>query len=282
MVSKLSTKMKTMNAADDASKTDRVLLALTNLRDQGGYRTADGRLLRTGLLYRGGHMAELDGEQQATYERLGLATIIDLRRQDEIDQRPTPTFGHETNLHCSVSDGDSAFAQMAGFLDDPDAAEKIVAAGSGYYERIITHNLKRFTPVFETLLNPDHLPALFHCTAGKDRTGFTGAAILTWLGVPDDVVMADFLLSNEVRRPYMERRAQELRHQLAGKRGVDPSDITEAEVDAFRTLLSVNGSYLQAVRDAVARDYGDWHEMRRTGLGIDDSTLDRFSRAVLV
>ncbi len=270
-----------MPPSSSNSQQDQVLLAMTNLRDQGGYRTEDGGVIRTGLLYRGGHMADLDDSQRDTYQALDLATIVDLRRHDEIDKRPTPTFGDETNLHCSVSEGDSAFAQMAGFLEDPDAADRIVAAGAGYYERIITHNLSRFKPVFGALLDPDRLPALFHCTAGKDRTGFTGAAILTWLGVPQDVVMADFLLSNEVRRPYTERRAKELRVQLAATRGVEPVDIPEREVQAFRTLLSVSESYLLAVHEAVAERYGNWDQLRRKGLGIDDSTFERFRQAVV-
>ncbi len=260
---------------------ERILLAMTNLRDQGGYRTIDGGLIRTGLLYRGGHMADLDDDQSDLYQSLNLATIVDLRRTDEIDQRPTPVFGNETNLHCSVSDGDSAFAQMAGFLEDPGAAEKIVATGAGYYERIVTQNLSRFTPAFAALLDPDQLPALFHCTAGKDRTGFTGAAILTWLGVPEDVVMADFLLSNEVRRPYIEQRAEELRLQLAAKRDIEPAEIPDREVQAFKTLLSVSEAYLLAVRGAVAERYGDWHQLRRHGLGIDDATFERFRHAVV-
>lgn len=260
---------------------DQVLLAATNLRDQGGYPTEDGRRIRTGLLYRGGHMSELDDDGLGIYRSLGLSTIVDLRRNDEVEHRPTPVFGDETNLHLSVSDGDSAFAQMAGYLEDPEAAAMIIEAGAGYYGRLVSDRLDRFRPVFQALLDPDQLPALFHCTAGKDRTGFTGATILKWLGVPDNVIMADFLLSNETRRPFAERRALELRQDLAKKRNIRPEDVPARELDAFRTLLSVDRSYLQAVYNAVESIYGDWHNMRRDGLGIDDASFERFSAFVL-
>lgn len=226
-------------------------------------------------------MAELGPSATEVYRSLQLATIVDLRRHDEVEQRPTPTFGQEVNRHISVSDGDTAFAQMAGFLEDPEAAHKIVEAGAGYYGRIVTDRLHLFKPVFENLLDPNQLPALFHCTAGKDRTGFTGATILKWLGVPDDIIMADFLLSNDVRRPFIDRRTLELRDELAQARGVAPHEIASRETDAFGTLLSVSPAYLTAVYTSVENSFGGWHEMRREGLGIDDATFERFQSFVL-
>lgn len=259
----------------------RVLLPSANLRDLGGYENTEGRRVRPGALYRSGHMAELTEDEHATFVGLGLRAIVDLRRDDEVAERPTPQFGDETNHHLSVSHGDESFAAAAARISEPDSAEIVLAAAAGYYRDSIAERLERFRPVFDRIIDDAHHPLLFHCTAGKDRTGIVAAAILKFLDVDDETVMADFLLTNQVRAPYADERVEFHRNRLATEQGIDPADVSTHSLEAMRTLMLVDRSFLDATFEAVTTEWGDWHTMRREGLGIDDQRLAAFRSAVL-
>lgn len=261
--------------------TDRIHHPETNLRELGGYRTLDGRRIREGLLFRSGRMNELDEDATAVYRGLGLRTIIDLRREDEVEAAPTPRFGAEVNTHISVSSGDTTFAVAAANITEPGAARMVLDQAGSYYDGLVRDRLHHFVPVFDLLFDADRLPTLFHCTAGKDRTGFVAAAILKFLDVDDATVMADYMLSSKVRATWVDTRIEERRAAMARDQGVAPHEVDPEPLEALRTLMSTDASMLQATFDAVADTYGTWHELRRAGLGISDARLETFKQAVL-
>jgi protein-tyrosine phosphatase len=258
----------------------RVHWAETNLRELGGYETPHGSI-RRGALYRGGRMDELDADGHAVYANLGLHTIIDLRRDDEVAESPTPTFGGERNVHLSVSRGSNAFAEAASHADDPDTAGQVLARAGDYFRGIVTERIDLWRPVFDTILDAAGRPVLFHCTAGKDRTGFLAAALLKFLDVDDETVFADFQYTTEVRRPWAEQRLEFHRRRMAEERGVSPGDIAPETLDAWWTLMTSPPEFLQQSFDAVAETYGDWHTMRRDGLGITDDRLAAWRAQVI-
>ncbi|MDH3642864.1 MAG: tyrosine-protein phosphatase, partial [Gammaproteobacteria bacterium] len=169
-----------------------------NFRDFGGYHTHAGTRVRRGLLFRCGQMANLTEDGQSGFAELNIRVICDLRRPDERDADPTPVPHHVSRrveipidpggtsaLRQSLSDGEASVAQRIEFM------------------RAITGELTRdhassYRLMFRAL--QDHAPGgfLVHCTAGKDRTGVGVALILLALGVPREVVMEDYLLTNEV------------------------------------------------------------------------------------
>jgi len=261
--------------------SENVHLPISNLRELGGYQTTDGRTIKKGILYRCGHMSELTPEQVDIYRALKLRTIIDLRRDDEVADRPTPKFGDETNMHLSVSSPDNAFAEAAARAHEPDAAKLILGEAVRYYTEIITHNIHRYTPVMEHIFNSDNLPLLFHCTAGKDRTGFVAAAILKFLDVPDDAVIEDYLLTNELLEDRANERVTVWRKRLATERGIDEDDVDPESLYALRTLMLTHRDMIQATFTAVAEKYGTWHNLRRVALSISDTQLEAFKSHVL-
>ena len=99
---------------------NRVHVPSTNLRELGGYQTRDGSFVKYGCIFRCGHMSELTSEEEDMYRGLKLGLIIDLRRDDEVAERPTPLFGSEENIHISVSDPDNAFAEAAAKAAEPE------------------------------------------------------------------------------------------------------------------------------------------------------------------
>ncbi len=255
--------------------------AHTNLRELGGYPTADGGAVRRGVFFRGGRMNELSAEATAVYEGLGLRRVIDLRRPDEIAGAPTPAFPGAENLPVSVSSGDGGFAEMANRIDDPEAATKMAEGAVQYYRRIITDRLPLYVPVFDAIVDNPAEPVLFHCTAGKDRTGFVAACLLGWLDVDDDTIMADYLATNTVRAGYAEERLAQARRQFAAERGVEPEEIPDTAMDGLRFLLGVDESMLAASIEAMRSTFGDWHGLRRDGLGISDERLATWRTAVV-
>ena len=283
----------------------RVLIASANLRDLGGLATSDGQQVRAGRLFRSGHLSELDRTEAAILGGLGLRTIIDLRRPSEVADFPTPDLDGVDRLWMSVSPEDSEFAVAANLLfgnqpEQVDTGEDsgfAVAANllfgnqpeqvdiakmlEGYFRNTVTNRLDGYRPVFEAATDPDRQPLLFHCMGGKDRTGFVAGVLLRLLGVGQEEVMADYMLTNEILGDRMARRADQARQRIAQRSGVEPDQVDERHLEGVRAMLYTRPSFLQASFDAVTDKFGTWETFRQDGLGIDDTRFSAFLDAVV-
>ena len=283
----------------------RVLIASANLRDLGGLATIDGQRVRAGRLFRSGHLSELDRAEAAILGGLGLRTIIDLRRPSEVADFPTPDLDGVDRLWMSVSPEDSEFAVAANLLfgEQPESVNTAEDSGfavaanllfgnqpeqvdiatmlEGYFRNTVTNRLDGYRPVFEAATDPDRQPLLFHCMGGKDRTGFVAGVLLRLLGVGQEEVMADYLLTNEILGDRMARRADQARQRIAQRSGVEPDQVDERHLEGIRAMLYTRPSFLQASFDAVTDKFGTWETFRRDGLGIDDARFSAFLDAVL-
>jgi len=283
----------------------RVLIASANLRDLGGLATIDGQRVRAGRLFRSGHLSELDRAEAAILGGLGLRTIIDLRRPSEVADFPTPDLDGVDHLWMSVSPEDSEFAVAANLLfgEQPERVDTAEDSGfavaanllfgnqpeqvdiatmlEGYFRNTVTNRLDGYRPVFEAATDPDRQPLLFHCMGGKDRTGFVAGVLLRLLGVGQEEVMADYLLTNEILGDRMARRADQARQRIAQRSGVEPDQVDERHLEGIRAMLYTRPSFLQASFDAVTDKFGTWETFRRDGLGIDDARFSAFLDAVV-
>jgi len=283
----------------------RVLIASANLRDLGGLATIDGQQVRAGRLFRSGHLSELDRTEAAILGGLGLRTIIDLRRPSEVADFPTPDLDGVDHLWMSVSPEDSEFAVAANLLfgEQPERVDTAEDSGfavaanllfgnqpeqvdiatmlEGYFRNTVTNRLDGYRPVFEAATDPDRQPLLFHCMGGKDRTGFVAGVLLRLLGVGQEEVMADYLLTNEILGDRMARRADQARQRIAQRSGVEPDQVDERHLEGIRAMLYTRPSFLQASFDAVTDKFGTWETFRRDGLGIDDVRFSAFLDAVV-
>lgn len=154
------------------------LPGVLNLRDVGGYPVAGGGSVRWRTLFRSDALHGLDAAGAATLAGLGVRTVLDLRTQTEADLAPSPMAGRVT--HRPLIEDLLA-------LPAPDLA--------GIYWYVIDERGDAIAAAIGELSSDDAFPALVHCTAGKDRTGVIVALILAVLGVPDDVIAADYALS---------------------------------------------------------------------------------------
>ncbi len=259
----------------------RVLVRAANLRDLGGLATTDGRTVCTGRLFRSGHLYDLEVSGRATIDALGLRTIVDLRRPTEVASRPHPDLPGCEVVGISVSDDDNEFAVVANAMIDPDAEPLGPDHVTSYFRTLVTDRLDRYLPVFEVATDPDRLPLLFNCTAGKDRTGVVAAILLRILGVDDDTIMADYLLSNEVRRSWIEAAEIDHRQRIAHRFGIAPHEVPEERLASSRALLCCREEYLQVVLDTAETRWGSWDAFVADGLGIENTRLAAFRAAVL-
>lgn len=199
-----------------------------NLREVGGYVAADGRRTRPGMLYRSDALHQLDDEGRRQLRALGVRTIVDLRQTAERESDPDLVDGSGARVvHLPLYDqgGVSAGAGTGVTLGD-------------IYRMLVTDRGVAIAAVVRELAVPGALPALVHCTAGKDRTGVVVALVLAAVGIGDDVIVADFsatgLFLSDERRQVLASKVS-----LAG---VDPegaSHLLSAEPELIVGALAV-------------------------------------------
>ena len=259
----------------------RIVVASSNLRDLGGLTTSDGYTVRTGQLFRSGHLCDLGDADRAIVRSLGLQTIVDLRRPAEADVKPHPDLPSVDVVGISVSSDDNEFAVVANAMLDPRAEPLGPDHITNYFRTLVTDHIDRYRPVFDLATDPDRQPLLFNCTAGKDRTGVVAAVLLRILGVDDDLVMADYLLSNEVRRSWIETAKVDHRQRIAHHLGITPAEVPEERMASSRALLYCREDYLCAVLDTAEARWGSWDGFVADGLCLDEARLAAFRTSLL-
>jgi protein-tyrosine phosphatase len=243
-----------------------------NTRDLGGYLTQDGRRVRWGLLFRSDRLSELNDGDVDTLASLGLRRVYDLRSENE-------RMDHEDRL----PEGVAAIAlPVSDPALDPDRLRSLILGGGAeegeFHDLLVRANRSfavdyraEFGALIAGLAQPGGLPALFHCSYGKDRTGFAAAVILEILGVPWETTVGDYLLSNVTLAPEIERKS----------RLIWVGSLFRISRDNARDLLVVKREYLEAARQAAVERFGSTDAYVREGLGITNETRERLRQALL-
>jgi protein-tyrosine phosphatase len=253
------------------------IAAMPNFRDAGGCRTSDGGTMRSGLLYRSDHIAGLSSVDAAALAQLGIKVVYDLRTGAEREMVPGERIpgARRVVLDLMEDDRQAAPAQILRLLEHPRAARAVLGEGraaalfvDGYRSVIRLPSARAgLGRLYRGLLDDAGLPALCHCTTGKDRTGWACAALQTLLGVPHGDVLDDFLESNRHVLPKYRARVEEF-----AARGGDPA--------LLEPVLGVMPEYLEAAFDEVRRTYGSIEGYFGEGLGLDSAAQqclrDRF------
>ena len=254
------------------------IASLPNLRDVGGYVTRVGAIVRSGLVYRSTSLARLDGADAASFAALGIRTVYDLRTADERraapDRLPAGTDHVVADVIGAKVEGSPA--HMLGLLADPAVAERELGGGRSraiwlhHYRDFVTLDSARaaYAGLFRGIAAEARRPVLFHCSTGKDRTGWAAAALLTFLGVSRADVMDDYLASVRHVEPMLRPFADEY-----AARGGDPALI--------RSVFATLPDYLEAALDEVRRTHRDIEGYFADGLGIDADTQASIRESLL-
>ena len=223
------------------------LAGASNFRDLGGYVGYGGRLVKWRKLFRSDHLGLLTADDVAQLAALGLSRVYDFRGVTERVAHPFTAPGvsvHSLAIEPTVVQALHDFAAKNKTLNAQIAAELMQQT----YRDFVTHNSARFKELFAHLLDHDS-PLVFHCTAGKDRTGFAAALILLALGVDRDAVMQDYLLTNALYKAP----------DLVGG-GAPP------EVRAV--IATVQEDFLNAALEVVEADFGSVAAYLDVALGL--------------
>ena len=241
------------------------LASADNFRDVAGdgYAGAEGRPLVRGAFYRSNEL-RLSGEDLTSVADLGLTGIIDLRADIEVERHPDPEVPGATWRHFDVI---GIPLEELGELRT--RAEGVDLMDRTYRGFVTSEKSRRgFGGVFRTLAEDG--PQLFHCTAGKDRTGWVAALLHHIAGVDQATIERDYLLTND--RAAASRAAVE--EQIVASLG-------EQALEVFEPTLVADLEYLHAAYASVEEHYTDLPSYLHDGLGLDDATLDRLRTLLL-
>lgn len=208
-----------------------------NVRDLGGYATVDGRTVRRGVVFRSGGLHRLSAGDLATLEQLGLRVVYDLRLDQERELAPSRLSGRIRHELVPIGGAAARTEELNNLVRENRLAE----VPDDFLVRVYDAMAEVAAPAFGVLLTrlaePDGLPALFHCTAGKDRTGVAAALLLSVLGVHEESILDDYELS---AIHYTKRKLATFERTLAGS-GIDVERyraVFGAPRNAMSTLLS--------------------------------------------
>lgn len=230
----------------------------SNFRELGGIITKDGRQVRKGIFFRSGVLTYLTPVDLEVFEKYDIRYIFDFRNNVEIEKEPDvyPNNRKIKRFHTPIGTFDKA--QMDTFYKlFLDKKTKINTVDSIMIQANINFvkEIRDYKPLINAMMVGD-VPMLFHCTAGKDRTGFAAALILSILNVDKEVIIQDYLISatNLTNENEMKAKAYE-------EKGVNP--------EIFKTIFSVKREYLEAAFNEIRKEYGTMDKMLQEIFNID-------------
>lgn len=232
----------------------------SNFRDLAEQAAAE-LPMRRGVLFRSDHLGDLDEADARQITALGLRRVLDFRGAEERLEAACALPG-VTVLSLAIEP--TVVQVLSNLMATGQAltADEVIGHMQDTYRDFVRHNTGRFAEFFGHLLASDE-PTVFHCTAGKDRTGFAAALVLTALGASQDMVMRDYLLTNERFKPPVPR----------GSSWLPP--------EARAVLWGVQPGFLLAALDTVQQDYGSMQAYLREGLGLGEPEMRRLRESYL-
>ena len=226
------------------------LSGASNFRDLGGYAGHDGRRVRWRRLFRSDHLAGLTPGDLAQLAALGLGTAVDFRGESERSAMPYTLPGVQL---MSLAIEPSVVQRMDELAAAGRPRDAALAADAmrDLYVRLVDHSAPHFATLFSHLLQTES-PLVFHCTAGKDRTGVAAALLLLALGVHADDVMHDFLLTRQhYRRP--------------------PGLMGDTAPEVLEVMWNVQEDFLHAALERIEQAHGGVQRYLVERLGLDSA-----------
>jgi protein-tyrosine phosphatase len=235
-----------------------------NFRDVGGYRTTDGRWVRMGVAYRSDQLDRLSDADLATLAKMAPDVVVDLRtdaeRRKGADRLPP---GAQALVEDVMAD-DPPDPGLLASLKTPEASADLLTSLNRRFVASVSAR-RAYSGLFDALATTPG-SVVYHCTAGKDRTGWASAVLLTALGVPRETVIADYLASNVF---------------LTEKNKAMFSALPPDKQAALEPLMTVRRAYLEAAFAEADRRYGGFDRYLKEALGIDEAALARLKARFL-
>lgn len=242
-----------------------------NFRDAGGYLSADGSRMRNGLIFRSDHLNELTDADLGNLDGLGIRVVHDFRLDSERDRQPSRRWNQAEVIELATGDITGLDITAVDLIRDMLAGKRPLPEGNFWGENYVSMlevGRPMFVRLFSSLASAERLPALYHCTGGKDRTGMATMLIHKLLGVDDESILDDFLLTNLFRTPFR------IEHLAPGLRanGIDVPKAVPI-IGVSRAALSMAIAALDEVHGGV--------ETYLRGGGVSQDQLDHLRELLL-
>ena len=237
-----------------------VLQGASNFRDLGGYRNANGQSVRRGRVFRSDHLAGLTTEDLARVEALGIAHSLDFRGVAEYTATPYAIPGVQ---RVALTIEPTVIARMQALVAQGivPTTEETVELMRETYRDFVNRNADTFGRFLKHLLEQPS-PQVFHCTAGKDRTGFAAALLLSALGVDRATIEHDYLLTNQLYKRDARLEGQGHPHVM-------------------KVLWQVQPEFLQAAFEAVDAQHGGMSDYLHGAIGLSPQEVAELQRMLL-
>lgn len=228
--------------------------ATANFRDYGGHINRDGRQVVWGKLFRTGHMGEMSERDRQAIQQLNITAVCDFRRAEEAANQPSQLPEGLEPTSIVISPG-SSIDLFSAIMEEGVKEQTIDAFMQEINRDLARSHQASYRRMFDELLAHGERGSIIHCSAGKDRTGFGGLLVLGALGVDQQTILNDYLLTNQYVNIDREIARWENNYRNSGW-----SDERSAEGgfnrDALGIILRVKASYLQAAMDTIEESFG--------------------------
>ena len=230
-----------------------------NFRDIGGYKSLTGRHVKWGMLYRSGRLSDLTEQDLKYFSGLNIGMICDFRKEDEQNKAPNilPEGNSIQVINLNIGAG-SAKSFMDKIKSGKTGQDDMKVLMQKIYRDFIHNQSAPYAEMFKLLLENDNGAALIHCTAGKDRTGFGTALILSALGVNRETIMQDYLLTTRYFPIDLEIKRMSENYNMTNNKNLD----------AIRPAFEVYPEYLQTAFDEIEKEYETIENYLSQALGV--------------
>lgn len=234
-----------------------------NFRDLGGYETTEGSRVKSGVIFRSGNLSRITDSDKEMLRELGIKNICDLRDNDEVQNHPDPVLDEITWHHIPLIK-DEEVVRQPGDLNQFES--KLINSKPGEMllslNREMISNTVEFRKIFQILIDNPTNPMLFHCMAGKDRTGVVAALLLSALCVPREAIEEDYLYTNNV--------LEEIERGFSAIGYILPSHIDQ---EIIRAIYEARIEYIRAFFDEIEQKFGDVEVYLSKGIGLSEEDL---------
>lgn len=254
-----------------------------NFRDIGGYKTQDGFTIKWRKVFRSGQLSKLNLNGCTAMTAMGIQTIVDLRSGAERERYPTvmQAFKSARIIHWKADETPPRFKATLSWRESLGSNNSETVRQSmkeNYPLRLYSH--KTIYREMLLALSAGNSPLLFHCAAGKDRTGVGAAIILGLLGVPDATIISDYLITQE-------QLSDKLENWIAG--GASPGDsysdfmaiMDKTPLEVIKPIFKADRIYIEYLLDYVTDKYDGFENYAKEVLDLDAVFVEEFRSAML-
>jgi len=240
----------------DSAKRVVPVKGAVNFRDDGGYTTKDGHHVKWGRVYRSAAISQLTDADMDLLAGRHIYTVVDLRGTEESKKAPDRLLPNTDYILCPAgSDSVGNWMKNAANLRNGDSLMESFYTSTQYFG-------PRYKPFFDKLLQlPDTSALLFHCTAGKDRTGMGAAFFLYALGVPENVIIEDYTATNTYRAAENEQMMKAM---------VNYMHVNE---QTAKDMMAAKPEYIEATFAAVKKQYGSVDKFLKEACGLTPAKI---------